>query len=226
MTVTAPTPQLWSTMPGWGIAADLTPPELINSRELKTLRKWLGVGLVLLLLACAGGYVAAAQRHSAATAAMDKVQAQTFQLQAGVRKYSGLTQLQGTVTQVQTQIATLMGGDVDLAKLMDRLRSALPASMTIASETITISPAGAGAAPAGAGTSALATIATVTISGSGRSLDNLATYVDNLTAIPGVVDVNPTTNVTDGKVAQYTLSLNLTSALLSHRFDVSKTGTK
>ena len=66
MTATAPAPvQLWSTMPGWGIAADLTPPELINSRALKTMRKWLGAGLVVLLLACVGGYVAAARQRSA-----------------------------------------------------------------------------------------------------------------------------------------------------------------
>ena len=55
MTATPPPAQLWSTMPGWGIAADLTPPELINSRALKTLRKWLGAGLVVLLLACIAG---------------------------------------------------------------------------------------------------------------------------------------------------------------------------
>ena len=38
--------QLWSTMPGWGIVADLTPPELIASRRLRLLRKLLIAGAV------------------------------------------------------------------------------------------------------------------------------------------------------------------------------------
>jgi type IV pilus assembly protein PilN len=223
-TASAP-PQLWSTMPGWGIAADLTPPELINSRELKKLRRWLGAGLVVLLIACAGGYVAAARQHSSASTALDDMNAQTSQLQAGVRKYAGLTQMQGSVTQIQAQIATLMGGDVDLVTLMGRLRSVLPKPMTISSETVTLTAAVAGATPAGTGT-AVATIGAVTLSGTGRALGNLATYVDKLSAIPGVVDVNPTTNTLAGKVSHYTLSLNLTTVALSHRFDVTKTGTK
>ena len=50
MTMTSPPVQLWSAMPGWGIAADLTPPEIINARQLKLLRKLLGGGLVALLV--------------------------------------------------------------------------------------------------------------------------------------------------------------------------------
>lgn len=217
-------------MPGWGIAADLTPPELNNSRELKTLRKWLGAGLAVLLVACLVGFVLAKRQQSAAAAALSQVQGQTSQLQSGARKYAGVTQLQGSVTQIQAQIATLMGSDVDLVKLMGRLRSTLPAPMTISSEAVTISLAGAAAAPAGApvGTAAsgVATIGAVTISGTGRTLDNLANYIEKLQGIPGVVDVNPTTNTISGKVTHYSLSLNLTSAVLSHRFDVAKTGTK
>ena len=227
MTATAPAPaQLWSTMPGWGIAADLTPPELINSRELKTLRKWIGAGLVILLLACTAEYLAAARQHSAASAALDEVNAQTSQLEAGVRKYAGVTQIQGNVTQVQTQIAKFMGTDVDLVKLMSRLRSALPAPMTITSETVTITAATAVTAPTGAAPALQATIGTVTISGTGRVLANLATYVDRLQAIPGVTDVNPTSNVRSGRSTHYSLSLNLSAATLSHRFDVSRKGAK
>ena len=125
-------------MPGWGIAADLTPPELINTRELRTLRKWIYAGLVLLLVACIGAYVAGARQHSAASAALDKVNAQTVRLQAGERKYTSVTRIQGSVSQVQAQIAALMGSDVDLVKLLGRLRSALPPRMTISSESVTV----------------------------------------------------------------------------------------
>lgn len=218
----APPVQLWSTMPGWGIAADLTPPELTNLRELKRLRRWLAAGLIVLLVACIGGYVLAALKHSAASSALNKVQSQTVELQAGVNKYADVTQIQSNIGQIQTQVATLMGSDVDLVKLMTRFRTALPASMTIAAEAITIDSV-AGTVTS---TSGLPTIAAVTISGSGRELDNLATYVDNLIKIPGVVDVNPTSNVLDGRTARFSVSLNLTAVAFSHRFDVSKTRTK
>jgi hypothetical protein len=217
--------QLWSTMPGWGIAADLTPPELINARELRTLRRWIGAGLVLLLVACIAGYLAASRQNTAASAQLTEVNAQTVRLQAGVGKYASVTQIQGNVTQIQAQIANLMGGDVDLATLMGRIRSGLPAAMSISAEAVTISLAAA-AAPAGTvpGTSAI--IGTVTISGNGRALDNLATYVEHLQAIPGVVDVNPTTNVLSGRTTRYSLSLSLTAVALSHRFDVPAKRTK
>ncbi len=221
-TIPAPPVQLWSTMPGWGIAADLTPPELTNSRELKRLRRWLAAGLIVLLVACIGGYVLAALKHSKASSALNNVQSQTFELQAGVNKYADVTRIQGDVAQIQAQIATQMGGDVDLVKLMTRFRTALPTSMAISSEAITITAAtGSTTSPTG-----LPIIAAVVIGGSGHALDNLATYVDNLTKIPGVVDVNPSTNVRTGSIVHYSVSLNLTTAAFSHRFDVSKTGTK
>jgi hypothetical protein len=213
-------------MPGWGIAADLTPPELINSRELKKLRKWIGAGLVVLLLACTGGYLAASRQNHAAAADLAEVNAQTFQLQAGVRKYASVTQIQGNVTQIQAQIAILMGGDVDLVALMGRIHSGLPATMTISSEAVTISLAAAAAVPAGTALGASATIGTITVAGTGRALDNLATYVEKLQAIPGVTDVNPTTNVLSAGTTHYSLTLTLTAAALSHRFDVSTKRTK
>jgi hypothetical protein len=213
--------QLWSTMPGWGIAADLTPPELINSRELKTLRKWIGAGLVVLLLACTGGYLAASRQNHAAAADLATVNAETVQLQSGVGKYATVTQIQGNVSQIQAQIATLMSGDVDLVTLMGRIRRALPAPMAISNETVTIILAAAAAAPAGTVPPALASIGTVTIAGTGSALDNLATYVEALQKIPGVINVNPTTNVLSGRTTHYSLSLTLTAAAFSHRFDVS-----
>jgi hypothetical protein len=57
-------------------------------------------------------------------------------------------------------------------------------------------------------------------------LDDLATYVEKLQAIPGVIDVNPATNVLSGRTTHYSLTLTLTAAALSHRFDVATKRTK
>lgn len=226
MTSTINPPQLWRAVPGWSIAADLTPPELINGRQLKLLRRLLAIVLVALVLICVGGYVLAARKHSTASDGLAQAQLNTVTLQRQAAKYAGVTSIQGTVTQVQTQIAQVMGNDVDLVKLMGLLRSNLPATMTIDQESVTINVAGAVTPTGGLDTSGLARIGTVTLSGTGRTLDDLPAYVDRLKVLAGVVDVMPNSNSVVASVARYGLTLGLTSTLLSHRFDVIPAGTK
>lgn len=224
--IVEPKAPLWSTRPGWGIAADLIPPELINSRQLTLLRKLMVGGLALLLLICAGGYYLAKRQNTAASAASETVAARTLQLRNDARQYANVTRIQGTVAQVQGQVATLMTGDVDLVALLKSLRTSLPAPMTINQESVTITPATLTAAAAGSGTgldtSGLARIGTITLGGTGRALTDLATYVDRLKAVPGLVDVTPVSNTADKGGTQYSLTVGLTSAALSHRYDVSK----
>ena len=216
---------LWTTMPGWCTAADLIPPELVNARRLTTLRKYMAVGLVLLLAVCAGGYYLAARDNSAAAADLASVQDRTLQLQHDGRSYSGVVQMQGSVTLVQSQIAQVMAGDVDLVALMGRLQSSLPSTMTIGQESIVISPAGVAgnaAASAGLDTSGLPRIGSITLSGTGKTLDDLSDYIDRLRTITGLVDIAPVSNVKSsaGAGTEYNLQIGLTNALLSHRFDV------
>jgi hypothetical protein len=154
-------------------------------------------------------------------------------LQVDASKYSGITRLQGSVTDIQAQIAKLMASDVDLVTLMARIRAALPPTMTIKQETVTISLAGAASSGAtgsksgtGLDTTGQTRIGDVTISGAGQTLDDLSVYVDKLATIPGVVDVVPTSNVANANAVQYSLTFGVTDKLLSHRFDVSKNGGK
>ncbi len=223
-----PSPTLWSAMPGWGIAAELIPPELVTARKLKVIRKLLAAGLVVLLAICAGGYYLASQENRTASSDLASVGDRTRQLQAAGRLYSGVVSIQGAVTQVQTQIAGLMTADVDLVALMGKIRSTLPATMTISQESITISTAGvAGAAAVATGsgldTSGLPRIGTITLSGTGKTLDDLSDYVDKLHTVSGLVDILPISNTkaaTGTGSTAYSLTIGLTNALLSHRFDV------
>jgi len=218
-------PALARVLPGWGIAADLIPPELINARRLKVLRKLLALGVGALLIACAGGYYLAARENSSATSALASVQDRTAQLQGVGRGYADVILIQGSVRQVRAQIAQLMTGDVDLAALMGELRSNLPATMTITEETIAVRTAGvagadSGAAAGGLDTSGLPRIGTVTIRGTGQTLDDLPDYVDRLNTVSGLVDVLPIANSLAGATGtDFTITMGLTSALLSHRFD-------
>jgi hypothetical protein len=226
-TVVAERPALWTSLPGWGIAADLTPPELINSRQLKTLRRLMAAGLVVLLLLCAGGYYLAAHEKSDAAADLTATQSRTSELEGVGRSYSSVVAIQGSVRQVQAQVAQVMNADVDLVALMVVLESNLPKTMVIQQESISISPAGVVAATGVAAgssldTSGLPRIGTITISGTGQALDDLSDYIDRLQTVPGLVDVLPISNTasTTGSETQFSLTIGLTNVLLSHRFDV------
>ncbi len=233
--MTAPTrpTELWNAMPGWGIAADLTPPELINSRQLELLRRILAILLVVVLVIVAGAYLVVRHRNSNAEDALAKAQLHTTQLQAQANKYSGITRIQGTTAQVQNQIAALMASDVDLPSFLGKLRSNLPASMLIKQETLTISTAAVAggtastgaAAPTGTGldTSGLATIGSLTMNGTGKKLNDLADYVDKLKGLTGVTNVLPVSNSDENKIEQFSITLSLTSALLSHRYTATTT---
>lgn len=224
-------PALWNSLPGWGIAADLTPPELINSRQLSTLRKLMAAGLVLLLLVCAGGYYLAAREKADARVDMDAAQSRTKELQRVGDSYSSVVAIQGSVKQVQAQVTQVMGADVDLVALLVILESNLPKTMVIKQESITINTVGvvgATGVPAGSSldTSGLPRIGTITMSGTGQALDDLSDYIDRLEVVPGLVDVVPISNTASAATpeTQFSLTIGLTNALLSHRFDVGGGG--
>ena len=101
MTLTAERPALWSAMPGWGIAADLTPLELRNARQLKVLRKAMAAGIAMLLLACAGGYYLAAQENFSASADLATVTDRTVELQAAGTDFADVIAIQRSIERLE-----------------------------------------------------------------------------------------------------------------------------
>jgi hypothetical protein len=215
--------QPWSTMPGWGIFADLMPPELQAARKLKGLRRALLAGLVILVLACVGGYVYAMNKHSSAQSALDQAQANTATVRAEQNKYADVTQLRTAATGIQSQVAAAMADDVDFGAFIAQVRAALPGSLAITSLTITIAPNSGSTAPS-LSSSAAPQIGTVTLGGTGKSLADLSGYVVKLAALPAVIDVIPTTNSASGAKTAFNVSFGITSALYSHLFTVKAGG--
>ncbi|WP_111765155.1 hypothetical protein [Nakamurella deserti] len=215
---------LWTAAPGWGIAADLTPPEILKSRQISVLRRVMAAGLVGLVLACGGGWYLAARDNDDAVADLAFASDQTVRLQAAARDYADVVSIQNRVLQIDEQIADVMAGDVDLVELMDLLQTNLPPTMTITQQSITVSTSGvAGASAGGVDPAGGARIGTITMSGTGTTLDDLSDYVDRLQTVPGIVDVVPLANsvtADGGAGTQFSLTVGLTDALLSNRFAV------
>lgn len=229
MTTIARPKELWNTMPGWGIVANLTPPELLAARKLRVIRKLLAVGLVLMLVIGAAGYTYAAIQRSAASGDLASEQARTAALQVQQRKYSGVVQIQGTITQVQSELAGLLKNDVDFEALLGQIRSRLPAGMTVGQLSVVLDNGAVSSATGGGAAldaSGLTHIGTVTLSGTGTRLSDVSTYVDKLKTITGVVEPYPASNQSADAGVQYSVQLTLTDELLTHAHDLNKIGKK
>jgi hypothetical protein len=227
-TLTAPTsasaggrPPLWTSAPGWGITADLTPPEIVKSRQISALRRRIAAGLVVIVLGCGGGWVLADADNRDATADLAIASDLTRQLQAAAAGYADVVAIQSRVQQIRGQVAEVMAGDVDVVALMDVLQASLPATMTITQQSVTLSTSEVSGAAADPGVSGTERIGTLTMSGTGATLDDLSDFVDRMQAVSGIVDVVPLANTvtTDGgSGTQFSVTASLTDALLSNRF--------
>jgi Tfp pilus assembly protein PilN len=222
---------LWNTMPGWGIVANLLPPEVVQSRRVRFIRRMVLLGLVFVLLACLIAYAYVYLGHRSAEHDLAAEQARSQQLTVQQHQYNAVVQIKGDTAQVRTQLSGLLGQDVNTAALITKITQALPAGTAISTLTVTVNTATAqGTAAASNTTGSLDTsgnphIGTITVTGTAKTTVDVATYVDKLTRIPGLVDVFPTSNTsTDDTGTHYTIDMALTSTLLSHAYDVKPGG--
>lgn len=221
--VTAGPTEIWSSMPGWGIVADLTPPELIEARRLKVLRRLIFSALIVLVVACLGIFVVAKLGHASAQSALDAEQARTTSLNQTEHQYSDVTQIQADTDTLNTQLATVLATDVDLQPVLTRIRKVLPAQLDIKSLALTLTPAtGTGAVSSGLDTSGHPIIGNITIQGESSSFQAISAYVDALSQVNGIVNVIPTSAQGNKLTITYNITLNLVDTLYSHRFDVTK----
>lgn len=222
MTVTMERAGLWQTRPGWGIAVDLTPVEIVNTRKVRSLKKMIVAALGLVLVLCVGATARTFLDKADAQDSYDAAQATTADLEAQAAKYADITAMQTAITQVGTQVATLMANDIDFVNLMARIRTALPPGVTINNVSIALAQQAAtdpAADPAAAAVPGTTVVGTITLSGSGGAIKDLATYVANLIRLKGVVDVVPTSTTKTETGMDYSLTMNITDTLFTHRFD-------
>ncbi|HEV7206661.1 MAG TPA: hypothetical protein VGN18_18795 [Jatrophihabitans sp.] len=217
---------IWSSMPGWGIVADLTPPELILTRRLRKLRRYILIALAFVVLFCALGYVYAAQQSSSAADDLDAASAQTTQLQHAANKYGGITRIESAVSSIKGQVGSVMATDVDIAGLNASIAGSLPQHMTLQSVSISVTKPGSTQSVSTTDASGHTIVGMVTVTGQGRTLDDLPDFVDRLSRITGVVNVLPGTNNAQGGQTVFGLTFAITDQLYTHRYDASSKGAK
>ena len=225
--MTALSTDAWQGMPGWAIAADLMPPELVVARRVRKASRALCFAMALLVVLCAGGYVYGMQQSSNASDEVASANQDTTRLQNEAARYADVTKIEGAVAGLQSQVAQLMSTDVDVAVLSARIALALPKGMALQSITVTLNQPGATTAAAPTlDTSGHAVIGTVTITGTGRTLDDLPAFVDRLSALKGVTSVLPGTNSVQQGITTFGVAFGITDQLYTHRYAASISGSK
>ena len=229
-TVTQPR-ELWNSMPGWGIVANLLPTEVLQARRVRAIRKLVIILISVLLVIAAAGYAYAYLQSRSAAQSLAAEQSRTSQLTAREHQYSDVTQIQGSVAEVQSQLSTLLANDVNTPQLLSQVMTVIPAGGHLSQVTMNLAvpnQSGASTLPlTSLDTSGHTHIGTVTLVGQVVHLTDVATYVDALALIPGVVQPYPTTNtVADKGGATFSIQLTLTDQLFTHSFSPSTTGGK
>ncbi len=210
--------EAWGSMPGWGIVADLTPPELIAARRLAVLKKYIAAALALVLLLCALGYVVSKHGHSNAESDYAAAADRTGQLNAAAAsdKLAAVTQLKSETASIEGQVATVTKGRVNVAKLITLVRAALPAGVSLSSLNVTVDTSGSSATSTPTlDTSGQVTVGTLTLAGTAQRMNEVATYVTALTSTKGITNVIPTGNTRGLGNAQWTITAQATRALLA-----------
>jgi Tfp pilus assembly protein PilN len=223
---------------------NLLPPEVAERKALRKLQAALAAGVIACGAVVGGLYVVANNGKASAQTNLDQAVSEASTLQAAK---SRLLPAQIARTQVQATkqaLVTAMGAEVLWSRYLDQIRLRLPDGVRLTSLTVipatpgtsgsttgsatpapAPTPAPAAGSTSGSAPSAIAplptsgTIASVTIAGKAVDHDGVANWLDATAAIPGWTNVYLTNTTADstGLVA-FTMTANISSAALSHRF--------
>jgi type IV pilus assembly protein PilN len=222
--------QLWSSMPGWGIAVNMLPPEIIAARRIRVIHKMLISALaVIVVLGLLGFGYAYWQVHSASSG-LTAVQSQTTQLESQQVKYNPVLVLQAEIAHIAEELTTLTTNTVNLPHLVLQVAALAPhpGQLTkIDVEVLAAAPANtSGATPDNTGSldsSGLPHIGVITVGGTVRSVADVAAYARALNALPGIVEVFPTSAQASTGGLSYTIEMTMTDQLLSGSVKVPTT---
>ncbi len=221
-----------STVPCWDIRVNLTPPEVVASRQLRSIRRITVLAVLAFVLVAVAVYAGAVYVHHHAAADLARQNSTTTSLQASKATYSDVTRINRSIAQVHGQLNGLMKTDVDLAALLVPVRAALPADMKISQLQLTLQPVGAapivgpGVDAPSLDTSGHKPIGKATVAGEASDFNDVSEFVTQLKKLKGVIDVDPATNTSTAAGFQFTINFTVTEARLSHRYSTGRSGSR
>lgn len=206
------------------VRANLMPPDVVGKRRLTWLRRRLAFALVALLLLVGAGYGFARQQTSASQDELDAARQQTVQLQNRVSGFSAIVQTQAQIAQLRSQLASVMTSDVQWTTLLASIDSAAPAGLVVTQISGNLddgtdsSAAGAGSGATTALPAGVTSAGKLDLTGTARDYRSVATYVDALGRIRGLIRVDPGSASAAGSEVSFAISVELSSQVFSGRY--------
>jgi Tfp pilus assembly protein PilN len=204
------------------ITANLLPPEIVDSRRARKVRRIVLSALAAFVVALGGWYTLTSYQTSVARAELADAQGDVERLSQQQKRFTNLVKTQNESRAIGTQLSTLLANDVRWSRLLSSLQGALPQDVQVGSVTGALTSAAN--ATAGSADSRLPNtsphklIGTVTVTGTAASKASVAAYLDALAKASGLA--NPSlANVTEQDQAyEFTLRLDVTASALSGRY--------
>ena len=200
---------------------NLLPPEVRAARGLRVLKRWLAIGLVLIVMVCAGGYWFATMTVSDAETELVQAQADTARIRVDQAKYAEVPAVLAAVDTATSARALGMSTEVEWKGYLDAIAAVLPNDVSF--ETFSV----VGATPMTA--AALPTnplqgpsVGQITLTSRTGTLPDTAAWLDALNSIPGFANAWSSAAIitANDKATYYTVesTVQFTDAAYAHRF--------
>lgn len=215
------------------IGVNLLPPEIVDSRRGRTVRRIVLVAVAGFTVLLAGWYAAVSYQASTARSSLSSSQQDVDRLTKQQDQFADLVRTQADSRMIEGQLSALFAKDVRWRDLLTSLQPGNPlqpgkeSGVRLTGVTADLTAARNSAAKGGAGEANLpsttrdALVGKLTIVGVGPDKKAVADYVDALAKVKGIgnpllSDATPR----DGRVS-FTVRLDITDPALSRRYAVS-----
>ena len=164
---------------------NLLPPEIRAGRQLSNLKSWLGVALLITVLAAGGLVVTSQLSLRSAQDALANTEDENAALVARQAEYAEVPTVLNQLENTTNARLVAMAAEVDWRPYIMAIAATAPAGVSI--DNLAVSPPGVGAVSTSGDISDLV-VAVVTFQGRSATLPDTAAWLDGLAAVPGLAD--------------------------------------
>jgi Tfp pilus assembly protein PilN len=212
------------------VRANLLPDEVLSARQVLVVRKQVLLGLVVVAALLVAAYAASWWQTSSARSNLDDAQRQGVAYQNQQNEFAGLVAVQGKVQSIQTQLRTLMVGDLSWKGMLTTLRAKAPSGVSITTVTGNINAAAITAAVPGAAAAALnqsgkPSVGQLTITGTAPDKKTTAAYADKLGSVKGLTAPLISSITSSASAVTFTVTVVITSDALGGRYSAAAPAT-
>lgn len=208
---------------------NLLPPEVLQRRAVRTVKRGGAVALVATLAVAAGAYTLAVVDRNNAQEDLAAEQAVTTELQTEAAKYAEVPRIFAIIDGATEGRRVALAQDISWSTLMGQIAATYPGDVWLDSVQATLDsplPGPAAGAPDAVAASPELTppgVATITIQGAAKSHPDVANWLDSLASVPNIADTSLATSTLaeeDGQVfVKYDNTAVLDEGAYTHKYD-------